>query len=218
MQYYLLRSSDSSSGSSSGGSAAVSAGASVSGGGSGVIDSLNYGEFKTALAVLTFDRVLHLVNCDADRLTAAAAPTAATDGSAAVSAAPDDVSALADSLAVNFDKSQLVLSINVKPCTVTPVYLPRDGYRDSFEIVIPKRSAGLTSSLTSLITSGSQLKNICSVLIVFEDSVNVRNWMRCLSNPFVDPNIDSPSDYDCEENEYISMSNTYSSNKGDDVF
>lgn len=201
VQYYILRNADT--------SVVGGAGASVSGGGSGVIDSINYAEFKTALAVLTYDRVLHLIHCDPEgSVAAAAAPASSGDA--------DAVAALADSLALNFDKSQLILSISVKPCTIAPVYLPKDGFRDSFEIVVPKRTGGLTSSLTSLIASAPQHKNISSVIVVFDDSVHVRNWMRCLSNPFVDPNIDSPSDYDCEENEYISMSSTYGT-KGDIV-
>eukprot|EP01034_Spumella_vulgaris_P021587 gene21587-27625_t len=198
------------------------------------ISAIDYDQFVSVVVLLTFNRVLHLMHYTEEVATAVEIEVSGASagdfvssgglegvtnsGTPVATSLSSAIDATTERLLVNdnicFDKHKLLLSINLAAgCHVGPVFIPKDGYRDSFEVRIPPQPRSLTTSLSTMMGGSSatvhktDTKGITSVLFTTDDSIKVRNWMRSMSNPFVDPNIDSPQDFDCEDNEYIVMGN-----------
>ena len=90
---------------------------------------------------------------------------------------------------LKFVKENLIMSVNVRNVLVRPLNIPREGYRDAFEVLL----AGSTSKKLSLLGSlSASSKGITAIMFLTEDSFQMRSWMRAISNPFTDPSKDPP--------------------------
>jgi hypothetical protein len=237
MKVLILRSGMGSGRSSSGDLSALVAGTGISGlstanNKTSAIGAIDYDQFQSAVVLLTFNRVLHVMLYSeevasavetevsgasaGDFVSSGGLEGVTNSGTAVATSLSSAIDATTERLLANdnicFDKQKLLLSINLAAgCHVGPVFIPKDGFRDSFEVRVPPQPRSITTSLSTMMGGASatvhktDTRGISSVLFTTDDSIKVRNWMRCMSNPFVDPNIDSPQDFDCEDNEYIVM-------------
>lgn len=109
------------------------------------------------------------------------------------------------------DSDNLLLSINIRNIEVRPLHIPKEGFHDSFELIIigsPSRGGGgggggmgmmmgsssfsPSSSSTTTMTlfntmmtgSSSSSKDIMSVIFTADSAQTVASWMRVITNPF----------------------------------
>lgn len=91
--------------------------------------------------------------------------------------------------ALKFVKENVIMSVNLRNVLVRPLNIPREGYRDAFEVLLAGSGSKKMSLLGSLSASS---KDITAIMFLTHDSFQMRSWMRVISNPFLDPAKELP--------------------------
>ncbi len=91
--------------------------------------------------------------------------------------------------ALKFVKENVIMSVNLRNVLVRPLNIPREGYRDAFEVLLAGSGSKKMSLLGSLSASS---KDITAIMFLTHDSFQMRSWMRIISNPFLDPAKELP--------------------------
>ena len=128
----------------------------------GGVDYTEHSIYHEAIVVMTYDRVLHLLQV------------------------PHDVGGVSE---LKYTKDRLMMSVNVRNVLVRPFAIPKEGYRDAFEVLLAGSGSKKMSLLGSLSTSG---KDITALIFLTHDTFQMRSWMRAISNPFTDTCKDPP--------------------------
>jgi hypothetical protein len=129
----------------------------------GAVDFAEHSIWSEAVVIVTYDRVMHLMHVPHDGLHGG------------------------DEL--KFTEEGRIMSVNIRNVLVRPFVIPKEGYRDAFEVLL----AGSTSKKMSLLGSlSSSSKDVTAIIFLTHDSYQMRTWMRAISNPFVDTSRDPP--------------------------
>lgn len=103
-----------------------------------------------------------------------------------------------------FSEERLLLSINARDAKIGHVFIPKEGYRDAFEVIPTEEKRSATTLDNIMMNAASTVgvgttnmshwavKDVGSVVFLADNALLVRNWMRAITNPFADPNIDPP--------------------------
>ena len=91
--------------------------------------------------------------------------------------------------ALKFVKENVIMSVNLRNVLVRPLNIPKEGYRDAFEVLLAGSGSKKMSLLGSLSASS---KDITAIMFLTHDSFQMRSWMRVISNPFLDPSKELP--------------------------
>jgi len=127
----------------------------------GGIDFAEHSIWTEATVVVTYDRVMHLLQVPHDGVGT-------------------------DELKY---QNGLIMSINMRNVLVRPFAIPKEGYRDAFEVLLAGSSSKKLGMLGSL---SSNSKGITAIIFLTQDSFLMRSWMRAISHPFVDTTKDPP--------------------------
>ena len=155
------------------------------------IATIDHSELSVGLVFLTFNRVLHIVRpCEEYHRTVVD---------------EFDEEEIFDFSSV--DPKDILLSASMKNVYVSPVFIPKDGFRDAFEVVFPWKTIQHSPILSNPPNA------VSSIVFVAANSIQVRNWMRKISNAVVDPNVDPPSEASRSEEEFAPTSEGISNEK-----
>jgi hypothetical protein len=139
------------------------------------IDFTEHSLWHEVMVLMTYDRVLHVMQMPHARhvhSTGNCSPT---------------VAVVNDALA--FDRDGMILSVNVRNVEVRPFTIPKEGYRDAFEILLAGANSKKMSILGNLAASS---KDVTALVFVAEDTFQMQSWVRAITHPFADPSVDPP--------------------------
>jgi len=80
------------------------------------------------------------------------------------------------------DSDNLLLSINVRNIELKSLHIPKEGFHDSFELIVSPKVGTTTMSLFNTMTNSA--KDIMSVIFTADSAQTVASWMRVITNPF----------------------------------
>lgn len=155
------------------------------------IATIDHTTLSVGLVLITYNRTLHIVK------PSYIADSFAADNVASEDDDEDESEGDGGSPSPSYDFSSIdvrdiILSAHLKNVHVSPVFIPMDGFRDAFEVVFPFTASSSPSVKAE--SSSAAPRSASSVVFVAQSALHVRNWMRKISNPFVDPNFDPPTD------------------------
>jgi len=102
---------------------------------------------------------------------------------------------------LKLDSDNLLLSINIRNIEVRSLHIPKEGFHDSFELIVVgtpgsggggggmmmmgSSSSSTTMSLFNTMMTGiSSSKDIMSIIFTVDSAQTVASWMRVITNPF----------------------------------
>lgn len=101
---------------------------------------------------------------------------------------------------LKLDSDNLLLSINIRNIEVRSLHIPKEGFHDSFELIVVGSSGGgggggmmmmgssssssTMSLFNTMMTGISSSKDIMSVIFTADSAQTVASWMRVITNPF----------------------------------
>lgn len=94
-----------------------------------------------------------------------------------------------------FEPGSISLSISLRDVSVSPVFIPKDGFRDAFEVKFLKAKPSMSLR--------SSTDPIVSIIFVGRDSETVRHFMAVIANPFVQLDVDPPDFEEEIREEYV---------------
>jgi hypothetical protein len=102
---------------------------------------------------------------------------------------------------LKLDSDNLLLSINIRNIEVRSLHIPKEGFHDSFELIIvgtpgggggggmmmmtgSSSSSSTMSLFNTMMTGISSSKDIMSIIFTADSAQTVASWMRVIANPF----------------------------------